>query len=114
MSFEISCLLRFHVIWICLRLLPNTIEWFRALRPISGRRDGRLSPFDGLLRAPPVLIIRIWKLKVANFCDTKILALLDKDTDDLPCQVFLTRVGHKSNSHTIRLLISLESSVFQM
>ena len=57
MSFEISRHLRFRVIWICLRLLQNTIEWFRALRPISGGRDGRLSPFDGLLRAPTVLII---------------------------------------------------------
>ena len=56
MSFEISCHLRFHVIWICLRLLQNTIEWFRALRPISGWTEGRLSPFDGLLRAPTVLI----------------------------------------------------------
>ena len=54
------------------------------------------------------------EIESCNFCDTKILALFDKDTDDLPCQVFLTRVGHKSNSHTIRLLISLESSVFQM
>ena len=52
MSFEISCHLRFRVIWICLRLLQNTIEWFRALRPISGWREGRLSPFDSLLRAP--------------------------------------------------------------
>ena len=52
MSFEISCYLRFRVIWICLRLLQNTIEWFRALRPISGWTEGRLSPFDGLLRAP--------------------------------------------------------------
>ena len=52
MSFEILCHLRFYVIWICLRLLQNTIEWFRALRPISGGREGRLFRFDGLLRAP--------------------------------------------------------------
>ena len=53
MSFEISCHLRFHVIWVYLRLFQNTIEWFRTVRPISGRvGSGRLSPFDGLLRAP--------------------------------------------------------------
>ena len=59
MSFEILCHLRFCVIWICLCLLQNTIEWFRTIRPISGWdgwMDGRLSPFDGLLRAPTVLI----------------------------------------------------------
>ena len=38
MSFEISCHLRLGL--------------FRALRPISGGMEGRLSPFDGLLRAP--------------------------------------------------------------
>ena len=51
----------FEIFWICLRLLQNTIEWFRTLRPISGGMDGwdgRLSPFDGLLRAPTVLIIK--------------------------------------------------------
>ena len=57
MSFEISCHLRF------LRLFQLTIEWFRKIRPISGMgwmgwMDGRLSPFDGLLRAPTVLITR--------------------------------------------------------
>ena len=52
MSFEISCHLRFRVTWICLRLLQNTIEWFRALRPISGGRDGRtVISVDGLLRS---------------------------------------------------------------
>ena len=56
MPFEISCYLRFHVIWICFGLFQITIEWFRILKPISGLGwvglDGRLSPFDSLLRAP--------------------------------------------------------------
>ena len=50
--------MRFHVIWICLRLFQVSIEWFRTLRPISGGMDGWdgwdgwLSRSDGLLRAP--------------------------------------------------------------
>ena len=45
-SFEISFHLRFHVIWICLRLFQVSIEWSRTVRPsISGGRDG----WDGYL-----------------------------------------------------------------
>ena len=45
-----------------LNLFQISIEWFSTLKPISGGMgwdgmDGRLSPFDGLLRAPTVLII---------------------------------------------------------
>ena len=53
MSFEISC---FGLVW---GLFQVTIEGFRTIRPISGRwtvDGGRLSPFDGMLRAPTVLI----------------------------------------------------------
>ena len=42
MSFEI----------LNLNLFQMSIEWFRTLKPISGGMEGRLSPFDGLLRAP--------------------------------------------------------------
>ena len=50
MSFEISCQLRlrFRLVWLGLVHLGL----LRALGSISGGMDGRLSPFDGLLRAP--------------------------------------------------------------
>ena len=64
MSFEISCHLRFHLVWsasVNLNLSQISIEWFRTLKAISGRMGwdgmGWLSRFDGLLRAPTVLII---------------------------------------------------------
>ena len=53
MSVEISCHLRFRLVWLGLVYLGL----LRALGSISGGMDGRLSPFDGLLRAPTVLII---------------------------------------------------------
>ena len=66
MSFEISCHLRFRV---NLNLFQISIEWFRTLKPISGGMDGwmdgRLSPFDGLLRAPTVLIKKVDSFKPA-------------------------------------------------
>ena len=42
MSFEISCHLRFHLVWsasVNLNLSQISIEWFRTLKPVSGR-DG--------------------------------------------------------------------------
>ena len=67
MSFEISCHLRFRV---NLNLFQISIEWFRTLKPISGGMGwmgwmGWLSPFDGLLRAPTVLI----KINIRITCD---------------------------------------------
>ena len=68
MSFEISCHLIFHLVWsasVNLNLFQISIEWFRTLKPISGWMDGWvgldgwmgwLSLYDGLLRAPTVLI----------------------------------------------------------
>ena len=60
MSFEISCRLpRSCLVWsasVNLDLFQISKEWFRTLKPISGGM-GWLSPFDGLLRAPTVLII---------------------------------------------------------
>ena len=64
MSFEISCHLRFHLVWsasVNLNLFQISIEWFRTLKPISGWVGwvgwmGWLSLYDGLLRAPTVLI----------------------------------------------------------
>ena len=67
MSFEISCHLRFHLVWsasVNLNLSQISIEWFRTLKPISGWDGlldgwdgmGWLSLYDGLLRAPTVLI----------------------------------------------------------
>ena len=52
MSFEISFHLRFHVIGDLTVWSVVGFSLFRALRPISGGMEGRLSPFDGLLRAP--------------------------------------------------------------
>ena len=64
MSFEILCHLRFHLVWsasVNLNLFQISIEWLRTIRPISGMGwmgwDGRLSPSDGLLRAPAMLMI---------------------------------------------------------
>ena len=68
MPFEMSCHLRFHLVWsasVNLNLFHISIEWFRTLKPISGWMDGWdgwmdgmgwLSLYDGLLRAPTVLI----------------------------------------------------------
>ena len=63
MSFEISCHLRFHLVWsatVNLNLFQISKEWFRTLKAISGWDGmgwtGWLSRFDGLLRAPTVLI----------------------------------------------------------
>ena len=65
MSFEISCHLRFHLVWsasVNLNLFQISIEWFRTLKVDGmdgmGWMDGWLSLNDGLLRAPTVLIIR--------------------------------------------------------
>ena len=71
MSFQILCYLRFHLVWsasVNLNLFQISIEWFRTLKPISGWMGwmgwmvgldgwvGWLSLYDGLLRAPTVLI----------------------------------------------------------
>ena len=52
MSFEISFHLRFHVIGDLTVWSVVGFSLFRALRPISGGMEGRLSLFGGLLRAP--------------------------------------------------------------
>ena len=56
-----------YLVWsasVNLNLFQISIEWFRTLKPISGGMGwmgwmGWLSPFDGLLRAPTVLITKI-------------------------------------------------------
>ena len=71
MSFEISCHLRFHLVWsasVNLNLFQISKEWFGTLKAISGMGwDGMgwLSRFDGLLRAPTVLITRSSEINVA-------------------------------------------------
>ena len=88
MSFEISCHLRFHS--VNLNLFQISIESFRTLKPISGGDgmgwDGRLSPFDGLLRAPMVLIRQVashLKLSITDLFTGRRYAIASKKSTKL-------------------------------
>ena len=63
MSFEISC--RDFMLWSGLGSVHHRVV---LIRPISGwdgmdGMDGRLSPFDGMLRAPAVLTNKKWEFE---------------------------------------------------
>ena len=73
MSFEISCHLRFHLVWsasVNLNLFQISIEWFRTLKVdgmgwMDGWMDG--SPGGPRYRAPTVLIRSADGRKRQNF-----------------------------------------------